>query len=245
MQLWLCPLLAFLLGSIPFGLFIARLKGIDIRQHGSGNIGATNVLRVIGKKYGITCLLLDALKGFVPVVIALNLVQLAGRKAGIPVPALDAFALHLPAAQQLTGQLVHVLTGLAAILGHNYSPWVGFKGGKGIATSAGVLLALMPAAVVLLIGVWLLVFATTRYVSVASIAAAAALPVLTHVGARFHHVNNDKRLPTLWEAGTWNKPLFVFSVIIAALAIWKHRANIQRLLNGTEHRFERKKKTHA
>lgn len=245
MQLWLCPLLAFLLGSIPFGLFIARLKGIDIRQHGSGNIGATNVLRVIGKKYGITCLLLDALKGFIPVVIALNLVQLAGRKAGIPVPALDAFALHLPAAQQLTGQLVHVLTGLAAILGHNYSPWVGFKGGKGIATSAGVLLALMPAAVVLLIGVWLLVFATTRYVSVASIAAAAALPVLTHVGARFHHVNNDKSLPTLWEAGTWNKPLFVFSVIIAALAIWKHRANIQRLMNGTEHRFERKKKTHA
>jgi glycerol-3-phosphate acyltransferase PlsY len=245
MQLWLCPILAFLLGSIPFGLFIARLKGIDIRQHGSGNIGATNVLRVIGKKYGITCLLLDALKGFIPVVIALNLVQIAGRKAGIPVPALDAFALLLPAAQQLTGQLIHVLTGLAAILGHNYSPWVGFKGGKGIATSAGVLLALMPAAVILLIGVWLLVFAATRYVSVASITAAAALPVLTHVGARFHHVNNDKSLPTLWEAGTWNKPLFVFSVIIAALAIWKHRANIQRLLNGTEHRFERKKKTHA
>lgn len=245
MQLWLCPLLAFLLGSIPFGLVIARLKGIDIRQHGSGNIGATNVLRVIGKKYGILCLLLDALKGFVPVVIALNLIQLAGRKAGIPVPALDAFALHLPAAQQLTGQLIHVLTGLAAILGHNYSPWVGFKGGKGIATSAGVLLALMPAAVVLLIGVWLLVFVATRYVSVASITAAAALPVLTHIGARFHHVNNDKSLPTLWEAGTWNKPLFVFSVIIAVLAIWKHRANLQRLRQGTEHRFERKKKTHA
>ena len=245
MQLWLCPLLAFLLGSIPFGLFIARLKGIDIRQHGSGNIGATNVLRVVGKKYGITCLLLDALKGFIPVAIALNLVQIEGRKVGVPLPGLDDLALHLPAAKQLTGQLIHVLTGLAAILGHNYSPWVGFKGGKGIATSAGVLLALMPAAVLLLIGVWLLVFTATRYVSVASIAAAAALPVLTHVGARFHHVNNDKNLPTLWEAGTWNKPLFVFSVIIAALAIWKHRANIQRLMNGTENRFQPKKKSNA
>jgi glycerol-3-phosphate acyltransferase PlsY len=245
MQLWLCPLLAFLLGSIPFGLFIARLKGIDIRQHGSGNIGATNVLRVVGKKYGITCLLLDALKGFIPVAIALNLVQIEGRKVGVPLPGLDDLALHLPAAKQLTGQLIHVLTGLAAILGHNYSPWVGFKGGKGIATSAGVLLALMPAAVLLLIGVWLLVFTATRYVSVASIAAAAALPVLTHVGARFHHVNNDKSLPTLWEAGTWNKPLFVFSVIIAGLAIWKHRANIQRLMNGTENRFQPKKKSNA
>jgi acyl phosphate:glycerol-3-phosphate acyltransferase len=245
MQLWLCPLIAFLLGSIPFGLFIARLKGIDIRQHGSGNIGATNVLRVVGKKYGITCLLLDALKGFIPVAIALNLVQIEGRKVGIPLPGLDDFALHLPAAKQLTGQLVHVLTALCAILGHNYSPWVGFKGGKGIATSAGVLLGLMPAAVVLLIAVWLIAFAATRYVSVASIAAAAALPLLTHVGARFHHVSNDKSLPTLWEAGTWNKPLFIFSVVIAALAIWKHRANIQRLMNGTENRFQPKKKTNA
>lgn len=242
MQLWLCPLIAFLLGSIPFGLFIARIKGIDIRQHGSGNIGATNVLRVVGKKYGITCLLLDALKGFVPVVIALNLVQIEGRRVGIPVPALDSLALHLPAAEQLTGQLVHVVTGLFAILGHNYSPWVGFKGGKGIATSAGVLLALMPFAVVLLLGVWLLFFLITRYVSIASIAAAAALPLLTHIGARFHKGPDGL---TLWEAGTWNKPLFVFSVIIAVLAIWKHRVNIQRLMNGTEHRFEPKKKTHA
>jgi glycerol-3-phosphate acyltransferase PlsY len=242
MQLWLCPLLAFLLGSIPFGLFIARMKGIDIRQHGSGNIGATNVLRVVGKKHGITCLILDALKGFVPVVIALNLVQIEGRKVGIPVPALEAFALHLPAAKQLTGQLIHVATALLAILGHNYSPWVGFKGGKGIATSAGVLLGLMPFAVVLLIGVWLLFFITTRYVSVASIAAAAALPVLTHVGARFHKGPDGR---TLWEAGTWNKPLFVFSVVIAALAIWKHRANIRRLLDGTENRFRPKKKSNA
>lgn len=239
MQLWLCPLLAFLLGSIPFGLFIARAKGIDIRRHGSGNIGATNVLRVVGKKHGIVCLVLDALKGFIPVAIALNLVQIEGRQVGIPLSFLDGFALELPAAKQTTGQLVHVLTALAAILGHNYSPWVGFKGGKGIATSAGVLLGLMPFAVVLLLAVWFAVFAATRYVSAASIAAAAALPVLTHIGARFHKGPDGR---TLWEAGTWNKPLFVFTVIIAVLAIWKHRANIRRLLDGTENRFERKKK---
>jgi acyl phosphate:glycerol-3-phosphate acyltransferase len=167
MQLWLCPLFAFLLGSIPFGLIISRVKGIDIRQHGSGNIGATNVLRVIGKKYGIACLILDALKGFIPVLIAINLVQITARPPQLGVAALDAFALQLPAAKQLTAQLIHVLTGLAAILGHNYSPWVGFKGGKGIATSAGVLLALMPFAVLLLIAVWVLVFLITRYVSIA------------------------------------------------------------------------------
>jgi glycerol-3-phosphate acyltransferase PlsY len=242
MQLWLCPLLAFLLGSIPFGLFIARLKGIDIRAHGSGNIGATNVLRVVGKKYGITCLVLDALKGFVPVVLALNLVQIDGRSPGIPVPALDALALHLPASGQLTAQLIHVATALCAILGHNYSPWVGFKGGKGIATSAGVLLGLMPVAVLLLIGVWLIAFLTSRYVSVASIAAALALPLLTHLGARFHRGPDGR---SLWEAGTWNKPLFVFSVVIAVLAVWKHRGNIRRLRDGTENRFQPKKKSNA
>lgn len=244
MQLWLCPLIAFLLGSIPFGLIIAKAKGINIREHGSGNIGATNVLRVIGKKYGISCLLLDALKGWIPVVIAINLIQIEGKRSGLfHFAGLDAYALVLPAARQFDGQLVQVLTALAAVLGHNYSPWVGFRGGKGIATSAGVLLGLMPAGVVLLILVWLIVFAFSRYVSLASILAAAALPLITHVGARIHHVNNDKSLPTLWEAGTWNKPLFFFSLVIGILAIWKHRSNIQRLRAGTEHRFTRKQKS--
>jgi glycerol-3-phosphate acyltransferase PlsY len=244
MQLWLCPLIAFLLGSIPIGLIIARAKGINIREHGSGNIGATNVLRVIGKKYGITCLLLDALKGFIPVVIAVNLIQIDGKTLTLfHIEALDAYALTLPAVQQFQGQLVHVLTALAAVLGHNYSPWVGFKGGKGIATSAGVLLGLMPAGVALLIFVWLAVFLVSRYVSLASIIAAAALPLVTHIGARLHHVHNDKSQPTLWEAGTWNKPLFFFSLVIAVLAIWKHRSNIQRICAGTEHRFTRKTKS--
>jgi glycerol-3-phosphate acyltransferase PlsY len=234
MQLWLCPLLAFLCGSIPFGLMIAKAKGINIREHGSGNIGATNVLRVVGKKYGITCLLLDALKGFIPVVIAVNLIQIAGKNVGLfHIGALDEFALMLPAAGQFKGQLVHVITALVAVLGHNYSPWVGFKGGKGIATSAGVLLALMPAGVGLLIVVWLVVFLVSRYVSLASVVAAAALPLITIYGSWFHGRLAD---------GTWNKPLFFFSLIIGILAVWKHRTNITRLLAGTEHRFTRKQK---
>lgn len=240
-QLWLCPLIAFLLGSIPFGLLIARAKGIDIRQHGSGNIGATNVLRVVGKKYGITCLILDALKGYLPAVLGMSLILYVGSRPGLSVEALRPYAIELPAALQWKAQLFQVLTGFCAILGHNYSPWVGFKGGKGIATSAGVMIALMPAAVVILLIVWLIVFLLTRYVSVASVVAALVLPIVTHLGSRFHHVANDKSNPTLWEAGVWNKPLFFFSVAIALLAIWKHRANLQRVMNGTENRFKKTK----
>ena len=242
MQLWLCPLFAFLLGSIPFGLLIAKAKGIDIRQHGSGNIGATNVLRVVGKKYGITCLLLDALKGFIPVFLAVNLIRIAGRNQQLQIDGLESWAVVMPASKAMLVQSLQILTGLAAILGHNYSPWVGFRGGKGIATSAGVIIGLAPAVIVLLIIVWGVVFAISRYVSVASIVAAACLPLIVHMGSRFHHVNNDKSLPTLWEAGTWNKPLLIFSIVIAILAIWKHRGNIQRLRQGTENRFQRKPK---
>jgi glycerol-3-phosphate acyltransferase PlsY len=232
MQLWLCPLLAFLLGSIPFGLLIAKSRGIDIRSQGSGNIGATNVLRVMGKKFGISCLLLDMLKGFIPVAIAVNLIQITGRPVQVPLGFLDAWALKLAAGDALKAQIAHILTALFAVLGHNYSPWVGFKGGKGIATSAGVLLGLMPFAVLLLVVVFILLVLTTRYVSVASIGAAAILPVLTLWGSWHHGRIQD---------GTWNKPLFVFTIIIAVLAIWKHRSNIQRLRAGTENRFERKR----
>lgn len=234
MQIWLCPLFAFLLGSIPFGLFIAKAKGIDIRKHGSGNIGATNVFRIVGKKYGLSCLLLDALKGFIPVVIAINLVRFVGKEPQFHIGFLDPLALILPVGEQLKVQLVHVLSALAAVLGHNYSPWIGFKGGKGIATSAGVLIALMPAAVVLLVFVFVIVLLATRFVAVASMAAAASLPILTHLGARFHKTQEGI---SLWEAGTWNKPLFFFSLVIAILAIWKHRTNIQRLRDGTEAKF--------
>lgn len=234
MQLWLCPIIAFLLGSIPFGLLMAKARGIDIRKNGSGNIGATNVLRVMGKRYGIACLLLDVLKGFIPTLLAINLIRFAGEPGGMVIPWLQPFACVLPGEKQFLVQLLQVVTGLCAILGHNYSPWVGFKGGKGIATSAGVVIALMPAAIVILLLVWYLLFAITRYVSVASIVAVGILPIVTLSGSWYHgRIQN----------GTWNKPLFIFSVVIALLAIWKHRSNIKRLMAGTENRFERRQKT--
>ena len=225
MQLWLCPLLAFLLGSIPFGLIIAKIKGIDIRNHGSGNIGATNVFRIVGKKYGFTCLFLDALKGFIPCIIGISLIRFAGMKNPMAVSALYPYSAEFP---MLHAQVFQVLTGLCCVLGHNYSPWIGFKGGKGIATSAGVLIALMPAAVVILILIFTVVLFATRYVAVASMVAAATLPLLTLCGSWFHGKIQD---------GTWNKPLFIFSLLIAVLAVWKHRTNIDRLRKGTESRF--------
>jgi glycerol-3-phosphate acyltransferase PlsY len=191
---------AFLLGSIPTGYLVARAKGIDIRQHGSGNIGATNVFRTLGKPLGILVFVFDALKGFAAVWFALTF----GGPSAWP----------------------GIIAAVAVIAGHNYTPWLGFKGGKGIATSAGVLIALMPWAVLAIALVWFAVFFATRYVSLASICAAAALPVA--VGA-------------LWFYGCGgNGPLLGFSALIAALAIWRHRSNIERLMAGTEHRFERK-----
>jgi len=193
---------AFLLGSIPTGYLVARAKGVDIRQHGSGNIGATNVFRTLGKPLGVFVFMVDALKGFA-------VVWLAGRFGG---------------ASDWAG----IIAAVAVIAGHNYTPWLGFKGGKGIATSAGVLLALMPWAVLCIAIVWFVVFKVSRYVSLASISAAAALPVA---------------VAALWSAGCGgNGPLLGFSVLISALAIWRHRTNIQRLRAGTESRFEGKKK---
>ena len=202
MPLYLIALGAFLLGSIPTGYLVARAKGVDIRQHGSGNIGATNVFRTLGKPLGIFVFVTDALKGFAAV-------WLAGRFGG---------------ASDWAG----IIAAVAVIAGHNYTPWLGFKGGKGIATSAGVLLALMPWAVLCIAIVWFVVFKVSRYVSLASISAATALPVA---------------VAALWSAGCGgNGPLLGFSVLISALAIWRHRTNIQRLRAGTESRFEGKKK---
>ena len=212
---WLLPLLGFLLGSIPFGLLMGKIKGVDIREHGSGNIGATNVFRTQGKQLGIACLLLDFAKGLVPVLIARDMVE------------------PIMAEQQFTAQSIEVLTALASIMGHNYSPWIGFKGGKGIATTAGAITALMPLGLILLILVWGIFTVTTKYVSVGSIAAAASLPILVIAGSAYHGKLAN---------GTWNKPLFIFSLIAAILAIWKHRANIARLKAGTENRMGQGKK---
>ncbi len=231
---YVLPIIAFILAATPFGLLIGRLvKGIDIREHGSGNIGTTNVFRILGKGPGILCLILDILKGFLPVLLAINLLQFGDREPLPNLPFLEPLRQTLPASQQLFVQIIHVLTALFAILGHNYSPWLAFKGGKGIATSAGVLIALMPFAIIVLIIIFLLIFLTTRYVSLASIISASSLPLLTLWGSWHHNRIQD---------GTWNIPLFIFSLIVAILAVWKHRSNIQRLRNGTENRFTKKKK---
>ena len=228
MLLWLIPIAAFLAGSIPFGLLIAKTKGVNIREHGSGNIGATNVLRIVGKPYGIICLLLDFLKGFLPTLIAVSLFIISGKEIQFALSALEPFATYFPKVNAWHAQSLIILTGLLAILGHNYSPWVGFKGGKGIATSGGVLVALMPMGVVILLIIWAILFYTTRYVSVASMGAAAAVPFTAIYGSYRHgYIAN----------GTWNKPLFIFSILIAVLAIWKHRSNIKDLIDGTEHKF--------
>jgi len=230
------------LGSIPFGLFIAKSKGINIREVGSGNIGATNVFRTVGKKEGLICFILDILKGAVPVLLAVNILGVEGKDPLTQWDFMEGLRTFFPAGQRNLVQAIHVITGLCAILGHNYSPWIGFKGGKGIATSAGVILALMPVGLILMILVWVLLTFTTRYVAVGSVGAAIAFPIIVIWGAVYHKVDkSDPDSLTLWEAGLNNKALLVFSIIAGTLAVWKHRENIKRLINGTENRFGKKK----
>ncbi|MEM9080054.1 MAG: glycerol-3-phosphate 1-O-acyltransferase PlsY [Verrucomicrobiota bacterium] len=227
--------LAFLIGSIPFGLILGKqLKGIDIREHGSGNIGTTNVFRVLGKGPGILCLILDILKGYLPVLLAMNLVQFGDNHPWPDLAFLESLRTTLSSEKQTFVQTLHILAALLAVLGHNYSPWLGFKGGKGIATTLGVLLALMPAGALILLLIFSAVTFTSKYVSLGSITAAIALPLLTLWGSYHHGKLQD---------GTWNKPLFIFALLGGIMAVWKHRSNIQRLLNGTENKIGSKKKT--
>ena len=202
----LAGIAAYLLGSIPTGFLVAKARGIDIRTVGSGNIGATNVFRFLGKPAGIFVLFADALKGWLAVVVVTRVVTMI---------------LHLPG-DQMTQEWLAICAGVCAILGHNFTCWLRFKGGKGIATSAGVLTALVPWSLIIIVGIWIVLFAVSRYVSLASICAAFALPFaawLTH------------------ESVT----MIVITAALAVLAIYKHKANIQRLINGTESRLVLKK----
>ncbi len=199
-QYWWLLLGAYVIGATPFGFIAGKMKGIDIRQHGSGNIGATNVLRTLGKPIGITVLVMDILKGLLPVVFAQSLSD---------------------------NSLVHVVTAIATILGHNYTFWLGFKGGKGIATTGGAVLPIMPFAIVAAVIVWIITVKTTRYVSVASIAAAITIPLIITIRGLIQ--NN-------LDAVVLGLGLFV-----CILAIWKHRSNIGRLRRGEELQFGRKK----
>jgi glycerol-3-phosphate acyltransferase PlsY len=200
----LTALAAYLLGSIPTGFLVAKAKGVDIRAAGSGNIGATNAMRVLGKPAGIFVLLLDALKGFVAAVFLPILIF-----RFFPTLAVDP----------------GIVAGVFAVLGHNYTCWLKFKGGKGIATMAGVYLALAPWAVLIALGVFILAVLVTRYVSIGSISAAAALPV------------------TVWIMTPHKLLLGAVTTALCALAIYKHKSNIQRLIAGTENRLGKKKET--
>jgi acyl phosphate:glycerol-3-phosphate acyltransferase len=205
-MIWLLIIvLSYLLGSVPSGYLVARSKGIDIRQRGSSNIGAANVARVMGKKWGYLVGFCDFLKGFFAV------------KFGFLIAA------HFLFSPILGG----ITAAIACILGHNYPIWLGFKGGKGIATSGGASLALLPPLVFVSGGLaWVAVFLVSRYTSLASIVAALVLPIAV--------------LLIVAKAGTDFWLLVAFTILIAALAIWRHRANIVRLLNGTENRFGKK-----
>ena len=195
--------LSYLIGSVPWGYLIARLKGVDIRQHGSGNIGTANVLRVMGKKWGYLVFLCDFFKGILSV------------KLGSLIAAYFLVNVGLGS----------VIAALACVLGHDYPIWLGFKGGKGIATLAGTVLSLFPPLVFVSFGVvWIAVFLISRYTSLASISAAVALPIAAYL------IVAKAELPLLVG----------FSVLMAALAIWRHRTNIARLLKGTENRFGKK-----
>src|SRR4051812_47270633 len=200
-------LTAYLLGSIPWGLLVARAKGVDIRRHGSGNIGATNVLRVVGKPWGLTVFALDALKGFVAVRIAIVLAHLT--------PEARAYV-----------EFFAILAAALCVLGHSFPVWLKFKGGKGVATSVGALLGVVPIAAVAIFLVWVIVFETTRYVSLASILAALALPVAVGV--------------LVWLRMTHGTVLLYFCSAMTALVVWRHRSNISRLLSGEEERFVKK-----
>lgn len=188
---------AYLIGAIPTSYIVGRaVRGIDLRDHGSGNLGATNAFRVLGWRAATPVFVLDIAKGFLPT---------------FWFPRFDG-----------NGTLEWTLAyGAAAIVGHVFSAFVGFRGGKGVATGAGVFLALAPLAVLLALALWVLLVATTGYVSLGSVAAAAVLPLLVAVS----------RAPVA---------VFLLALALSAFVIYAHRTNIRRLLRGEEHNFRRR-----
>ncbi|MDD5559677.1 glycerol-3-phosphate 1-O-acyltransferase PlsY [Candidatus Methylomirabilis sp.] len=193
-HLWLVPL-GYLAGSIPFGLLIAKAsKGVDVRKAGSGNIGATNVLRVVGSGAGALTLALDALKGWAPVALS--------KLLGAP-------------------ELLIATVGLAAFLGHLYPLFLGFRGGKGVATALGVLLALFAKIALLIVGVWFLIAALFRYSSLAALTASIACPLF------------------VWALD--GRPAYVgLAIIICGLILIRHRENLGRLMAGEEGKIGQK-----
>ncbi len=191
MEKFILVIFSYLLGSILFGEIIARFKGVDLRQIGSGNVGATNVGRALGKKYAILVFLLDMLKGFIPVSMALSFYGIESA--------------------------VVALTGIASVMGHMFSVFSRFRGGKGVATAFGVILAISTSVAFIAFLLWAVILGWKRYVSLASLCASVAVPVLFLFGGFSDH-------------------LVLMAIFTCALIIYKHRSNIDRLLKGEESR---------
>ena len=200
---------AYLFGATPWGFMIGKMKGIDIREHGSGNIGATNITRTLGGGYGKLCFLLDALKGFLPVYITVLIIK------------------HKILEVNIDNAMI--VATLATVIGHMFPVYLKFKGGKGISTTGGALLALAPGAFICSALLWVIIFKTSRYVSLASIIAAATLPL-------------NAWLLNLTGLTKTTTPLIIFLAFLGLLAVIRHISNIKRLLNGTESRFAKKGK---
>lgn len=200
-------IVGYLIGSFPAGYIAGRIAGIDIRKAGSGNIGATNVVRVLGKRFGYAVFAIDFIKG-------------------IGAVALSNFVARNGDLSEMQIEFCGTISGVCCVIGHVYPVWLRFRGGKGVATSIGVLFGLVPFAALIMSVVWILAFEATRYVSVASIMAALALPIT--VGAMF------------WLRYLNTPVLLYFSLCLAAVVVLRHRSNISRLRNGTEPRFVRK-----
>jgi acyl phosphate:glycerol-3-phosphate acyltransferase len=202
-------IISYLTGAIPWGFVIGKLKGVDIREHGSGNIGATNVTRTIGKRWGVLCFFIDFLKGFLPVIV---------------VKILFPNILFLTSTQI---SIAIILAVLGTVIGHMYPIYLKFKGGKGVSTGAGALVAITPYAVICGLVVWVTVFKISKYVSLASIISAVSVAILSFIFS----CTNIYPL---------NTALLYFIVFVAVMAVIKHKSNIKRLLNGTENSFKKK-----
>ena len=189
---------AYLIGGIPFGFLIGKLRGVDVRTVGSKNIGATNVFRTVGKKWGLLAFFCDVMKGFLPTLLA------------------TSFAPH-PSSLPLC-------VGITCVVGHMLTPYMKFKGGKGVATAFGALIALVPATVGIAFAIFSLIFACSNYISLGSCVAATSLAVMVWV-------------PFLDHAGYKDLPLCILVTLIAAFIVWKHRSNIGRLIRGEENKI--------
>jgi glycerol-3-phosphate acyltransferase PlsY len=211
-------ILSYLVGSIPISIIISKLShGIDIREHGSGNAGGTNVMRVLGWKKGLLVILLDALKGAFAVVVIARL-----HYGGLPFQNVSPF-------DDFT--LVQIIAGIAAVIGHIWTVFAGFRGGKGIATALGMLIMIVTVDMLVALGIFILVVSLSRYVSLGSILAALSVPLtlIFRENILHDHINSY---------GT----LLPFVVAVSLLVVFTHRKNVVRLLNGTESKLSFKKK---